>query len=148
MYVNLVGWTKRRYLRRLFTPSGFRSASAAMLETDYWPPEIEYSLGRPIVCLPEAKWVWSASDVRLINQSNCLSRKTLGCSLFSGLTLGSLERNFINDNIHSANSTKLHWGERQPGVTKIEWRIDFLLKLWGKVVAVSGNTGSAPLIEV
>ena len=30
------------------------------------------SLGCPSICLPETKWVRSALDVRLINQSNCL----------------------------------------------------------------------------
>ena len=57
----------------LFTPSGIRSVLDRTIEMDVQRPKMEWKgLGHPSICLPETKWVRSASDVRLINQSNCL----------------------------------------------------------------------------
>ena len=112
------------------------------------PIDLGCFFGRPTVCLPETKQVWSASDVQLINQSSGLSRITWQCSFISNFTLGSLEREscLISRNIHSTNSMKLHWKERQSVMKELNSELTCFWSHEQEVVAVSGYTGSRPLI--
>ena len=47
--------------------------------------------------------------------------------------------------IHSTNSTKLHWKEMQLVAKELNCELTFFLNYEQKMVAVSRNTGSAPL---
>jgi len=86
------------------TPLGVRSETDWTLEADVQPPingvkrprliSPGCSLGCSTVCPPETKWVRSASEVQLINQSKGLPRITYQRSLVSGLTLGPKSNKF------------------------------------------------------
>jgi len=50
------------------------------------------------------------------------------------------------DNIHPTNSTELHWIKTQPVVKELNNVLTFFWSYEQRMVVVSGNTGSAPLI--
>jgi len=53
---------------------------------------------------------------------------------------------WFHDNIHSTNSTKLHWTEKHPVVKELNSELTFFWSYGQRMVVVSGNTGSAPLL--
>jgi len=141
-------------LWHFFTPLDVRSASDRRLKTDVrlpWngvkrprPIDLVHSLGRPTAC-PETKWVW-----RPTHQSIKWS-STEYLAMFT--RFGSHTRNIGKDkfvwfrnNIHPTNSTKLHWTERQHVVKELNSKLTFFWSYEQRMVVVSRNTGSAPLI--
>jgi len=82
------------------------------------PIHLERSLSFPTVCLPETKWVRRPTHQPI----KWSSTEYLAMFTPFGLILGSLEGKFVwfCNNIHSTNSNKLHWTERQRFGT-IDW---------------------------